>query len=75
MKTQDILNEWILPEDQDAYARSHGYKNAADMCLTQDKENEERNKRLECNEPDDFMDAEIIVLARVTCEEYYTDDV
>lgn len=39
--TQNMLNAFFLPEDQDAFAQSQGYADAQQMCYYEDREHTE----------------------------------
>ena len=67
---QDMLNAFFLPEDQDAFARSMGYSDAAQMCYYEDMASESPAR----DEVPPMTDREVDELARVSSEEVYSDD-
>ena len=42
MTYQNVLNAFFLPEDQDAFAQSQGYEDAAQMCYYEDMKMQRR---------------------------------
>lgn len=66
MTFQDVLNTFFLPEDQDAFARSQGWEDAAQMCYYENLAMQEQARMSE-------QDGLLHELAKVDSREVYTD--
>jgi hypothetical protein len=63
MTFQNVLNSFFLPEDQDAFARSQGWEDAAQMIYYENLTMQEQSQQ----------DALLHELAKVDSREVYTD--
>jgi len=69
MNFQTALNNFIHPDDQDAFARSQGWEDAAQMCYYEDLAMAEEDRQRE-----EAAQAKLHELDKVDSREVYGDD-